>query len=50
VNGKIVYKNELTNFSGSFNKEFDITKSGKGEYFLSITNSKNQKIEKVIVY
>ncbi len=50
ANGKLVFENELKNFTGSYSKEVDVTKNGKGEYFLSITNSKNQKIEKVIVY
>ena len=50
ANGKLVFENELKNFIGNYSKEVDVTKNGKGEYFLSITNSKNQKIEKVIVY
>jgi PKD repeat protein len=50
ANGKLVFENELKNFTGNYSKEVDFTKNGKGEYFLSITNSKNQKIEKVIVY
>lgn len=50
VIGQIVYMEDLPNFDGTYTKEFNVTTYGKGEYFLTITNSKNEKIEKVIVY
>ena len=50
VLGQIVYEEELKDFSGLYTKDFDVTIYGKGEYFLSILNSKKQKMEKVIVY
>jgi len=50
VLGQIVYEEELKDFSGLYTKDFDVTVYGKGEYFLSIINSKKQKMEKVIVY
>ena len=48
--GQIVSEEKIIGFNGSFTKKFDITKYGKGQYFLSVTNSKNEKIEKVIVF
>ena len=50
VLGQIVYEEELKDFSGLYTKDFDVTVYGKGEYFLSIINTKKQKMEKVIVY
>ncbi len=48
--GQIVFEERLEKFNGTYTKDFDITKFGKGEYFLSITNDKKLKYEKVIVF
>lgn len=48
--GQIIYEETLDKFDGTFIKEFDVTKYGKGQYFLTLTNANNQKMEKVIVY
>ncbi len=50
VIGQLLYTEDLNDFYGTYTKNFNITEYGKGEYFLTITNSKNQKIEKIIVY
>ncbi len=48
--GQSVYEESLSNFSGNYNKQLDITTYGKGVYQLSITNSNNQTVKKVMVY
>jgi PKD repeat protein len=50
VIGQIIYEEELKDFTGFFTKDFDITELGKGEYFLTIENSRRQRMEKVITY
>ncbi len=48
--GQVIYEEELKDFTGYFTKNFDVIDLGKGEYFLTIENSKHQRMEKVIVY
>jgi hypothetical protein len=48
--GQVIYEEELKDFTGYFTKNFDVIELGKGEYFLTIENSKHQRMEKVIVY
>ena len=48
--GQIVYFEEIKDFNGAYSKDFDITEYGKGEYFLRITDSKKNQMEKVIIY
>jgi hypothetical protein len=48
--GQVIYEEELKDFTGYFTKNFDVIELGKGEYFLTIENSKQQRMEKVIVY
>jgi PKD repeat protein len=48
--GQIVYEETLNGFSGDYSKGMDIEKYGKGIYMLSISNSKNETVKKVIVY
>ena len=48
--GNILEEKTLENFNGSYTQEFDLTKKSKGEYFLRVTNSKNQKVEKIIIH
>jgi hypothetical protein len=48
--GQIVFEEKLDNFDGTYIKDFDVTSYGQGQYFLTMTNANNQKLEKVIVY
>jgi PKD repeat protein len=48
--GQSVYEETLNNFNGKYEKNMDITTYGKGVYMLSITNSKNETVKKVMVY
>lgn len=48
--GQTVYEEVLTNFSGNYYKKMDIEKNGKGVYTLSISNSNNESIKKIITY
>ncbi len=48
--GQTVYEQKLENFSGKYSKNIDITTFRKGVYMLSVSNSKNETIKKVIVH
>ncbi len=48
--GQIIFADDLNEFNGTYTHDFDITSYSKGEYFLSITDMKHRKMEKVIVY
>ena len=48
--GQIVFLEEIKDFNGTYTKDFDVTQKGRGEYFLRITDSKKNQMEKVIVY
>ena len=48
--GALVYREVLTDFSGSYSKQMDITKYGKGIYLISLTNKQNGTAKKMIVY
>lgn len=48
--GQIVFEEKLEKFDGTYTKSFDVTTYGKGQYFLTMTNAKNEKYEKVIVF
>lgn len=50
VIGQLVYFEDIKNFNGTYTKNFDITEYGKGEYFMVITDSKQHKMEKLIVF
>lgn len=50
VIGQIIHTENMDEFSGSYTKEFDVSNFGKGEYFIIISDSKNKKTEKLIVY
>ncbi|MCX6234419.1 MAG: T9SS type A sorting domain-containing protein [Bacteroidetes bacterium] len=49
-NGKVVYSEELGQFSGKYNKEIDISSFDKGAYFLQITQGEKTCTKKIIVY
>ncbi len=48
--GQIVYEEKLENFSGIYSKKMDISTFRKGVYMLSVSNSKNETVKKVVVY
>jgi len=48
--GQTVYEEALNNFSGVYEKQLDIGSWGKGVYMLSVTNSKNEVVKRVVVY
>jgi hypothetical protein len=50
VLGQVIVEEKVESFNGSYTKNFDVTKYGKGQYFISFTNDKNEKVEKVIVF
>ncbi len=48
--GQLVYEEKLENFVGVYSKKIDISSFQKGVYFMSVSNSKNETVKKVIVY
>lgn len=48
--GQVVYEEKLENFSGIYSKKMDISSFRKGVYMLSVSNSKNETVKKVLVY
>ncbi len=48
--GALVYQELLIDFSGDYTKQLDVTKYGKGIYMISLTNTKNGTVKKMIVY
>lgn len=49
IQGKEIYREELSNFSGAYNKALDISKNGKGIYILQIKQGKNTSSTQVVV-
>lgn len=50
MNGKRVYHESIGDFKGSYSKDIDISGSGKGTYFLRISQGKNGITKKVVVH
>lgn len=48
LNGETVYSENLGNFSGTYNQEFDISNFAKGVYFLQITQNDRAFTKKVV--
>ena len=48
--GQLVYKEELKNYNGKYSKHLNVTEYGKGMYMLTLTNSRNETVKKIIVY
>jgi len=48
--GQSVYEEKLNDFNGVYSNKVDISSFGKGIYLLSVSNSKNETIKKVMVY
>lgn len=47
--GKIVYKEKLANFTGSYDKEIDISKNAKGIYFVKVEQGKHAQVKKIVL-
>jgi hypothetical protein len=47
--GQIVYQDKIMNHSGSYIKNIDLATYGKGMYFLTLSNSTQQGVKKIIV-
>ncbi len=50
VIGQVVFKEDLSDFSGTYSKQLSLTEFGKGIYAISILNSKKGILKKIIVY
>jgi hypothetical protein len=48
--GQLVYNEEIKDFTGTYTKDLSVIEFGKGIYTLSLTNSKNETVKKIIVY
>jgi len=48
--GQTVYEEKLNDFNGTYSNKIDIASFRKGVYLLSVTNSKNETVKKVVVY
>ncbi len=48
--GQTVYEEKLDNFSGTYSKKMSLAALRKGVYMLSVSNSKNETVKKVLVY
>lgn len=47
--GKVVYSEKLPAFSGSYDKEIDISKQAKGIYFVKVEQGKNSQVKKIVL-
>jgi zinc-dependent metalloproteinase lipoprotein len=50
VLGQVVYKADLTDVIGAYSKQINISDYGKGIYLMSLTNTRNEAVKKIIVY
>ena len=48
--GQIIFRDDLVDFKGVYTKKLSVTEYGKGVYTITLTNSKNETVKKVIVY
>lgn len=49
IDGKVVYKEKLENFSGNYEKEIDISKNAKGVYFVKVEQGKHTQVKKIVM-
>lgn len=49
IDGKIVYKESLPNFSNTYDKEIDISKNAKGVYFVKVEQGKHAQVKKIVL-
>lgn len=48
--GQIVYTEKLNKFSGKYTKKLSVVEFGQGVYTITLTNSNNETVKKIIVY
>jgi PKD repeat protein len=48
--GQLVFSEVLSNFSGQYVRKMDISGNGKGVYMITVRNTQNQTVKKVIVF
>jgi PKD repeat protein len=48
--GQVVYKDEVTDFTGTYSKQLNVKEFGKGLYSVTIMNSTKSVLKKLIVY
>jgi Secretion system C-terminal sorting domain len=48
--GQLIFKDELKDFTGTYTKQLSVVDYGKGIYTISLINSKNEAVKKIIVY
>ena len=48
--GQTVYEEKLNDFSGTYSNKIDIGAFKKGVYMLSVSNSRNETVKKVLVH
>jgi hypothetical protein len=49
MEGRSVYSEKLSNFSGNYNKEIDISKNAKGVYFVRVEQGKHAQVKKIVL-
>jgi hypothetical protein len=49
IDGKVIYKESLPNFSNTYDKEIDISKNAKGVYFVKVEQGKHAQVKKIIL-
>ncbi len=47
--GQVVYEKQLTNVSGEFKQNIDVSTYGKGVYMFTLSDDKNQTVKQIIV-
>ncbi|MCC7302487.1 MAG: S8 family serine peptidase [Bacteroidia bacterium] len=48
--GQVIASEQLTSFSGQYNRHFNISEYGKGVYLLAIRNKENKMVKRLIVF
>ena len=48
--GQLIFKDEVKDFTGTYTKQLGVVDYGKGVYTISLINSKNEVVKKIIVY
>lgn len=48
--GQLIFRDNVKDFSGTYKKEMSVVEYGQGIYTISLTNSKNETVKKIIVY
>ena len=48
--GQLIFKDELKDYSGAYNKQLSVVDYGKGVYTITLMNEKNEVVKRIIVY